>query len=92
MRVHQIPLDPNWTLVLFAASVLLIYWEMCRPGMILPGIGGLTLAVLTAIKLTAAPRGSVSLRVAIPLAVLLALVSTVLGWLALQSWIHKRTL
>lgn len=92
MRIHQIPLDPNWTLLLFAAAILLIYWEMCRPGMILPGIGGLTLAVLCATKLAAAPRQSLSLWVAIPVAVAIAAITAILTWLAALSYLHKRTL
>lgn len=92
VRLHQIPLDPNWTLLLFAAAILLIYWEMCRPGMILPGIGGLTLAILCAIKLAAAPRHSLNPWVAVPVIFALALITGALAWLAAQSYLHKRAL
>ena len=46
MRIDSIPLSPTATLALFVAGVLLVYWEMCRPGMVVPGVAGLTLSIL----------------------------------------------
>ncbi len=92
MRVHSIPLDPNVTLLLFAAGVLLVYWEMCRPGMVLPGAAGLTLAILAAAKLTAAPSGSIRWWVAAAVGTVLLVVTAVLGCAAVLGFVRKRSL
>jgi membrane-bound ClpP family serine protease len=90
VRIHQIPLDSNWTLILFAVAVLSVYWEMCRPGMVIPGIAGLTLAVLAGIKLGGETRSAIRAWVAIPVLSGLALISALLVWIAIQAYFHKR--
>jgi membrane-bound ClpP family serine protease len=87
MRLDAIPIGPTATLVLFVAGVLLVYWEMCRPGMVLPGIGGLTLTILCALKLrTAAPtRGAV-----VAAAIVLGMATVALGSAAVLGFLRKR--
>jgi membrane-bound ClpP family serine protease len=49
MRIHSMAwLDLNAAWVLFAAGLLLVYWELCRPGSVLPGAAG-GVCVLTAL-------------------------------------------
>ncbi len=49
MRIHSIGwLDVNAAWVLLAGGLLLIYWELCRPGSVLPGAAG-GVCLLTAI-------------------------------------------
>ncbi|MCC6540318.1 MAG: hypothetical protein IT162_22420 [Bryobacterales bacterium] len=49
MRIHSIAwLDPNAAWLIFVAGLLLIYWEMCRPGMAVPGAVG-SVCVIAAI-------------------------------------------
>ncbi|MBM3793569.1 MAG: hypothetical protein FJW31_05780 [Acidobacteria bacterium] len=41
MRIHSFAwLDPNAAWLIFVAGLLLIYWEMCRPGLAVPGAVG----------------------------------------------------
>ena len=49
MRIHSFGwLDVNAAWVLLTGGLLLIYWELCRPGSVLPGAAG-GVCVLTAI-------------------------------------------
>ena len=49
MRIHSIGwLDVNAAWALLAGGLLLIYWELCRPGSVLPGAAG-GVCLLTAI-------------------------------------------
>lgn len=49
MRILSIPwLDVNVAWTLLTGGLLLIYWELCRPGTVLPGAAG-AVCLLTAI-------------------------------------------
>jgi len=77
MRIHSIAwLDVNAAWLLLVSGLLLIYWELCRPGSVVPGAAG-GVCVLTAIAWFAAEP----LRPA-------ALGIFLLGWVALagEAW------
>lgn len=77
MRIHSIGwLDVNAAWVLLAGGLLLIYWELCRPGSVLPGAAG-GVCVLTAIARFSSEPAPAS-----------ALALFVLGWAAItaEAW------
>lgn len=77
MRIQSLAwLDANAAWALLVGGLLLIYWELCRPGTIVPGsVGGACLLVAVAWFTGAPPRA-------------LALLLFVAGWVALgaEAW------
>lgn len=71
MRIDQIAwLDASAAFALLAAGLLLCYWELSRPGTILPGAVGGTLVLLASVRLgmmQVTPLGLALLGLALPL-------------------------
>ncbi len=56
MRIHSIAwLDVNAAWVLLVGGLLLIYWELCRPGSVLPGAAGGVFMLTAIAKFTGEP-------------------------------------
>lgn len=56
MRIHSYAwLDANAAWALLAAGLLLIYWELCRPGSVVPGALGGVCALVAVARFAAEP-------------------------------------
>lgn len=74
-------LDANAAWALLAAGLLLIYWELCRPGSVLPGTLGGVCALVAVARFAAANPAPVPLQ---------ALGLFAAGWIALgsEAWLR----
>ena len=92
MRIDSIPVSPVVALILLVVGVLLVYWELCRPGMVVPGVVGITLAILCAVKLRHVPRAALPGWALARAVAVLGSTTLVLGGAALAGFIRKRAL
>ncbi len=59
MRIHSIAwLDANAAWLMLVAGLLLIYWEMCRPGMAVPGAIGSVCVIAALARLMPVPMNA----------------------------------
>lgn len=80
MRIHSYAwLDANAAWALLAAGLLLIYWELCRPGTVVPGALGGVCATVAIARFAAEPA---------PPLPALALFSAAWIALAAEAWIR----
>ena len=56
MRIHSASwLGPDWAFLLLIAGLFLVYWELCRPGTVLPGAIGSVLVFVASARCAAQP-------------------------------------
>ena len=89
-------LDANSAFALLLAGLCLVYWELCRPGTILPGALGCTAVLVGGVALRElgweAVRARVRWEIAGPVLAAFAILTAVLAYGAMRGYLDKRTL
>jgi membrane-bound ClpP family serine protease len=90
MRIDELPwLDGNAAVLLLFCGMMLVYWELCRPGAAVPGALGLGMAVVATARLWR-PGAAPAPWLAMALFLIWLAITAVLTAGAIRGYLAKR--